>query len=254
MMESNRVILKVENLSAGYGQGEVIKGVTFEVEAGDFIGLAGPNGAGKSTLMKVILGLISPSSGTISLFGEDIRSFRGWNLIGYLPQRATSYNPLFPASVREVVSLGLLSRKRFPKSLSRKDMVLVDEAMERLGITSLGDGTVGELSGGQQQKVFLARALVSKPRLLVLDEPSTALDPQSRASFYEMIKSFNVHDGITVIMITHDTGNIGEHAKKLLYLDGELVFYGSFGEFCESERMNEYFGGFFQHIICHRHR
>ena len=247
-------IIDVKDLSAGYGQGEVIKGITFDVDEGDYIGLAGPNGAGKSTLVKVILGLVPPSSGSIELFGTAYGKFRQWGLIGYLPQRTNTFNPLFPASVREVVSLGLLSMKGLPKSITRKDMSRVDEISDRLGISSLASKTLSELSGGQQQKVFLARALVSKPRLLVLDEPSTALDPQSRASFYSLIQEMNQSDGITIIMITHDTGNIGEHAKKLLYLDTELVFYGSFEQFCSSDRMNEYFGGFYQHIICHRHR
>ncbi len=253
-MATEEQIIKVDNLSAGYGQGEVIKNVAFTILQGDYVGLAGPNGAGKSTLVKVLLGLVPPSTGTISLFGTPISKFRDWGLIGYLPQKTSTFNPLFPASVREVVSLGLLSKKSFPKSLDRSDMKLVDEIMAKLDITDLAGNTMSELSGGQQQKVFLARALVAKPQLLVLDEPSTALDPQSRASFYNMVKSLNENDKITVIMITHDTGNIGEHAMKLMYMDVELVFFGTFDEFCHSDRMNEYFGGYYQHIICHRHR
>ena len=171
-MATEETIIKVDNLSAGYGQGEVIKNVAFSILQGDFVGLAGPNGAGKSTLVKVLLGLVPPSTGTISLFGTPISKFKDWGLIGYLPQKTNTFNPLFPASVREVISLGLLSKKSFPKSLDRSDMKLVDEIMARLGITDLAGNTMSELSGGQQQKVFLARALVAKPRLLVLDEPA----------------------------------------------------------------------------------
>lgn len=253
-MAYDKAIVEVRGLTAGYGQGDVIRDVSFDVYEGDYVGLAGPNGAGKSTLVKVLLGLFPPYSGSISMFGTDISRFRDWGLVGYLPQRVNTYNPLFPASVREVISLGLLSRKSFPKSIGGNDLKDVDEIIEKLGISNLAGNTLGELSGGQQQKVFLARALVSKPKLLILDEPSTALDPVSRDSFYSMVEALNEKDRITIIMITHDTGNIGEYAKKLMYLDGQIVFFGSFEEFCGSEKMKEYFGGFYQHIICHRHR
>lgn len=253
-MNSPTAIITAKNLAAGYGQGDVIKGISFSITEGDYVGLAGPNGAGKSTLVKVLLGLVRPTAGRVELFGSALEKFSEWGRIGYLPQRVTTYNPLFPASAREVISLGLLSRKSFPKAISRQDMKQVDETIEKLGITPFSANTLSELSGGQQQKVFLARALVSKPRLLILDEPSTALDPQSRASFYEMIKQLNIEERMTVLMVTHDTGNIGEHARKLMYLDGVLVFFGSFEQFCESSSMSEYFGGFYQHVICHRHR
>jgi zinc transport system ATP-binding protein len=160
---------------------------------------------------------------------------------------------LFPATVKEVVGLGLLSRKKFPKRFTSADEDKIAQTLELMGIAGLGGELVGELSGGQQQRVFLARALAPDPELLILDEPSTALDPVSRQGFYDIIKKLNQEKGITSILITHDTAQIGRYANKLLYLDKKVIFYGKFGDFCQSPEMTSYFGSFSQHLICHQH-
>lgn len=253
MNATNSPILSVRNLHFSYDLAEVLSEVSFTVEKGDYIALGGPNGAGKTTLIKIILGLTGKYEGTAKLFGQAVRSFDGWGRIGYLPQRVSSFNPLFPASVEEVVGLGLLSQKRFPKKFTKIDETRITQTLDMMDISDLKDKLVGELSGGQQQRVFLARALVSNPELLILDEPSTALDPVSRESFFELIKKLNQDRGITVILITHDTARMGQYANKLLYLDKKVIFYGGFDEFCKSTEMNQYFGDFSQHLICHQH-
>lgn len=245
--------LSVKNLYCGYGSVEVLSDVSFDVEKGDYIGLAGPNGAGKTTLVKTVLGLSEKFKGIIKLFGEDLRSFDGWGRVGYLSQRVTAFNPLFPAAVKEVVGLGLLSQKEFPKRFDRADDAKIMQSLDLMGISDLHRKPVSDLSGGQQQRVFLARALVSNPELLILDEPGTALDPQSREDFFEFIKKLNRDKGITIILITHDTAQIGQYANKLLYMDKKVVFYGSFSDFCRSAEMHQYFGHFSQHLICHQH-
>ncbi len=246
-------VLSVKNLCSGYGPVEVLHQVTFAVEKDDYIALAGPNGAGKTTLIKTILGLMDKYSGTIELFGQDMKSFIRWDRIGYLPQRVNAFNPLFPAVVKEVVGLGLLSQKRFPKNYTKNDEIRIKQTLDLMDIADLNDKLIGELSGGQQQRVFLARSLVSNPELLILDEPSTALDAPSRESFFELLKKLNSDAGITIILITHDTAQIGQYANKLLYLDKQVVFYGSFADFCNSKEMSQYFGHFSQHLICHQH-
>jgi len=246
-------ILTVKNLCVGYGSIEALHDVSFTVEKGDYVALVGPNGAGKTTLVKTVLGLSGKYSGTAELFGRDRKSFHDWGRIGYLPQRVHAFDPLFPAKVREVVGLGLLSQKHFPKRFTSEDSSRIGRTLDLMGIADLGDKLVGELSGGQQQRVFLARALVSDPELIILDEPGTALDPQSRESFFEFIKKLNEDRGMAIILITHDTAQIGQYAKKMLYLDKKVVFYGSFADFCRSEEMNQYFGHFSQHLICHQH-
>ncbi len=256
VMEGGRVnacVLSVKNLCFNYGPVEVLSDVSFEVEKGDYIGLAGPNGAGKTTLVKTILGLSEKSKGAVKLFGQELKSFDGWNRIGYLSQRVTAFNPLFPASVKEVVGLGLLSQKKFPKRFTEPDSAKIRQSLELMGISDLRDKPVSDLSGGQQQRAFLARALVSDPELLILDEPGTALDQPSREDFFEFVKKLNQDKGITIILITHDTAQIGQYANKLLYVDKKVIFYGSFSDFCKSTEMHQYFGHFSQHLICHQH-
>jgi zinc transport system ATP-binding protein len=246
-------VIATEQLSARYNSIDVLQDISFEVAAGDYIGLAGPNGAGKTTLIKALLGLVNISGGTIKLFGEELSHFSRWERIGYLPQRA-DVSLLFPASVKEIVGLGLLAEKRTPKRLSSRDADRIDEALHRLGIESLRKKLLGELSGGQQQRVLLARALVAQPEVLLLDEPTAALDPQIRDSFFETIRDLNRDARITVLLVTHDLGQIGQYATKLLYVDKRVVFFGGFSDFCVSAEMTDYFGTHSQHLICHQHR
>jgi zinc transport system ATP-binding protein len=247
-------IIEVKNLSIRYGETEAISDISFNVERGDFIGLVGPNGGGKTTLAKAMLGLLPIYSGKISLFGQTINTFSNFKKIGYLPQKHTSINPLFPASVREVILLGTLSTKAWPKKINRSDWQKVEKLLKDFGIADLKDKLISELSGGQQQKVMLARALVSEPELLILDEPSTALDPDSREQFFTHLKKLNNQKKITIILITHDTGYIGEYANKLLYIDRKLVFFGSISDFCQSDKIKSYFEKSDKHIIWHQHK
>jgi zinc transport system ATP-binding protein len=246
-------VLSVRKLSFGYGPIEVLTEVTFDVEKGDYIALGGPNGAGKTTLIKTVLGLAGKYSGSAELFGQEVESFRDWGRIGYLPQRVNAFNPLFPATVKEVVGLGLLSQKHFPKRFTRNDSLKIRQTLDLMDISDLENKQVRELSGGQQQRVFLVRSLVSDPSLLILDEPSTALDPHARESFFELIKKLNKDRGITIVLITHDISHIGQYANRLLYLDKSVVFYGRFADFCNSAEMTKYFGQYSQHLICHQH-
>lgn len=248
-------ILSVQNLSFRYGAApETLSGVSFSVRPGEYLAIAGPNGAGKTTLMRLALGLLDGRhDGSIELFGTPIRKFREHRRIGYLPQRVNAFNPLFPASAGEVVGLGLLSGKRFPKRVSAGDRELVREALRKFDILDLEHKPIGELSGGQQQRVFLARATVGNPDLLVLDEPATALDPDSRERFYAALDLLRQERGMAVIMITHDIAHAGEHAESLLYLDRSVVFSGKFSDFCGSKEMEGKFGFYAQHMICHQH-
>ncbi len=192
-------------------------------------------------------------TGRIALFEQDIAQFQDWHKIGYLPQKLDGFNPNFPATVREVASLGLIARKSFPRRLDRADQRAVDRALERLGIADIGPKLIGELSGGQQQRALIARAIVGEPELIILDEPSTALDPESREHFFAILQDLNRNSRVTMILVTHDMGTIGQYADKLLYIDRKIIFYGGFDEFCRSENMTALFGGNAQHIICHRH-
>jgi len=246
-------MLSVEQLSFRYNSVEVLSDISFSVDAGDYIGLVGPNGSGKTTVIKIILGLLQQEKGTVTLFGSDATEFRERHKIGYLPQKPTHFNPHFPATVKEIVSLGLFSKQRFLKRITKDDQALIYDAMAMAEVLDISDALIGELSGGQQQRVLVARAVVNKPELLILDEPTTALDPEAREHFFKVLYELNRRENVTVILVTHDIASIGKYASKLLYLDKKIVFYGSFEDFCLSENMTHYFGEFTQHLICHRH-
>ena len=246
-------VIDAKNVTVSYGQGEVISDVSFEIEKGDFVGLIGPNGAGKTTLIKTLLGLLSMSSGEIHLFGQKIGKFNQWNRIDYLPQNIKSINPLFPATVEEVVFLGLLSSKKAPRHFSSSDKLQVEETLAYMRIVDLKDKVLSELSGGQQQRVLIARALVSKPELLILDEPTAALDSKSREELMKLIKNINSNFGITIILITHDTNIVCEYASKLMYLDRRLVFFGDVTEFYRKYKDDdESLDSYGRHLIKHQ--
>jgi len=246
-------IVATEQLSCSYREGRVLEEISFQVEPGDYVGIVGPNGSGKSTLIKALLGLVTINSGSAALFGTPLSGFREWHKVGYLPQSLHLVNPVFPATVHETVGLGLLSLKRFPKRLNRDDRDKINKTLEELSISDLEHKLIGELSGGQLQRVLLARAIVNDPELLVLDEPTAALDPETRDRFYAMIADINRFRGVTILLVTHDSGAIGKYASKMLYLDKKILFYGSFDQFCCSPEMSSLFGEHSQHLMCHQH-
>ena len=232
---------------------EILTDVSFGVLRGEYVGIVGPNGSGKTTLIRLILGFLKPNTGNIHLFGQPADEFKDWYKIGYLPQKAGYFNTHFPATVKEVVGLGLLSKKKFPRRINRKDNDAIDNALTKMDLLGIKKKLISELSGGQQQRVLIAKALVSNPELLILDEPTTALDPEGRETFFEILEELNRASNLTIMMITHDSGTIGKYASKLLYVDKRIVFFGGFDTFCESAEMSDYFGEHSQHIICHRH-
>ncbi len=246
-------VLSLKNIYFRYNALDVLSDISFSIRPGDCIGLVGPNGSGKTTLMKIVLGLLKPHSGQVTLFGNDINTFSGWNRIGYLPQRISTLNPHFPATVKEVAAMGLLSRKGFPRHMNRADDAAVDHALALLDINDLKNKPIGELSGGQQQRVLVARAIINDPEFLILDEPTDTLDPEMRDRFFSLLSDLNKKKNVTIVIITHDVGNIGKYTSKLLYIDKKVVFYGSFDDFCKSGEITHIFGAFSQHIICHRH-
>jgi zinc transport system ATP-binding protein len=236
-------IIRIDNLTFQYNGLEVISDITLAVEKGTYLGIVGPNGSGKSTLIKNILGILRPQQGTIALFGSPLSVFRQWEKIGYLPQRLSALNTHFPSTVEEIVQMGL----------HKKDAAALKQTLNMMGIGNLASRMIGELSYGEQQRAMLARALMRRPELLIFDEPTTALDPETREIFYSLTRQLNQSDGTTVILVTHDIGVIGQYAHNLLYLDKKLIFSGTFKDFCSSEDMTGFFGPISQHVICHQH-
>lgn len=246
-------VLNIAGLTCSYNGMEVLSSVSFRVAAGDYLGIVGPNGSGKSTLVRALLGLLEPDAGTLELFGTPAEKFAAWSRIGYLPQRIRFFNPNFPGTVEEIVRLGLIAGAGRLSGRSVGQNRAIEESLELLGITHLKKRLIGGLSGGQQQRVLLARAMVNRPELLILDEPTTALDPETREQFYALLERVNRSEGTTVLLITHDTWSIGKYASRFLYVDKKIIFDGSFDDFCRSGEMTAFFGEHAQHLICHRH-
>ncbi|MBA4371611.1 MAG: ABC transporter ATP-binding protein [Thermodesulfovibrio sp.] len=245
-------VVHASQVTHSFNAVEVLSDISFSIRKGDYVGLVGPNGSGKSTLVRLILGLLTPTAGSMSIFGTSHKELRDWNRIGYLPQKINFFNPHFPSTVSEIVSLGLVAESD-RRSTNAEDKESVERALELLGIADLKKELIGALSGGQQQRVFIARALVGNPELLILDEPTTALDPETRENFFSLLHHLNHHHQVSIVLVTHDIGSIGEFASKLLYLDKKIIFYGDFDEFCKSDHMTRIFGPSSQHIICHKH-
>lgn len=233
------MLLSAEHLTLGYEGKSVIEDISFCVHAGDYLAIVGDNGAGKSTLVKAILGLISPMSGRIEYHG-GLRH----DEIGYLPQQS-SVQKVFPASVEEVVSSGLIStlgHRLFPGAEDRRR---VRRNLERFGMYENRRKSYQELSGGQQQKVLLARAFTAAGRMLLLDEPVSGLDPHSSYELYRTIDSLN-SSGCTIIMVTHDIHPALNSASHVLHI-GESTFFGTKDEYFRSqEGMN-----FIKEAGCH---
>jgi zinc transport system ATP-binding protein len=218
-------VVSINGVTFRYEQRNVIENLNFQILQRDFVGLIGSNGAGKTTLLKMIAGLLKPDEGEILLFGVPAKRFRDWEKIGYVPQK-TALNPMFPATVREVVLSGLYSRKKLFRRLTRSDYTQLNDALGALGIESIADRRIGRLSGGQQQRVMLARALVNNPELLILDEPTVGIDSETQESFFHMIRHMHQHHRITFLMVSHDIEMMQAYlGKEPVYTSGKLNFY-----------------------------
>jgi zinc transport system ATP-binding protein len=236
-------IIEVKNLTVRYGPYEVLEDIGFSVPAGDFLAIVGPNGSGKTTLIRTLVGLVGPAAGSIRINKpEKARNNPEGVFIGYLPQKSTHADPRFPATTLEVVASGLLVNRRVPKRFTPADRKKVMETLDLLQIEDLWDKRVGRLSGGQQQRVHLARAMVGDPSILMLDEPTGAMDPGSRECFYSTLSHLNKKHGVTVVLVTHDSHSLGDYAGTILFLDRRVIFYGPLKEFNEAPSSRHYFG------------
>lgn len=221
--------IQCENVTLAYENQTVLENLSFTINAGDYVCIIGENGTGKSTLIKGLLGLKKPVSGSI-VFGEDIST----NQIGYVPQ-TTAPQKDFPASVWEVVLSGCQNRRGFLPGYGKEEKELAAEKLELLGISDLKQKSFRELSGGQRQRVLLARALCAAKKLILLDEPTTGLDPVASEEFYHLLLKLNRQYQLTVVMVSHAVREAMAHADHILYLSAKHHFYGTTEGFAETE-------------------
>jgi len=197
----------------------VLEGIDLVVNQSDFLAIIGPNGGGKTTLLKVILGLVDPDNGEVKVFGK--KPCDGRLLIGYLPQHR-SFDPNFPISVFEVVLMGRYHG--LFKDYSTEDEEAVIESLKAVGMLSLKGRQIGSLSGGQLQRVFVARAIVRKPDLLLLDEPMSGIDPEAQKSFYELLQGLN--EKMAIVLVTHDIAAVSTYVETIACLNHRLFYHG----------------------------
>lgn len=253
-MEEHQQVIEINQLSYRYEKENVLEDIHLTIEQGAFLGIVGPNGSGKSTLLKLVLGLLKIQKGNIRLFGEDINRFKDWHKIGFVSQKANSFNTGFPATVYEVVASGLTKKLGLFKFMNKDDQKKVIQAIDSVGLLPFQNRNIGELSGGQQQRVFIARALVSDPKLMILDEPTVGVDAQNVQSFYEMLDVLNKDLGITLLLVTHDIGAISDKVTHVACLNRHLHFHGETEEF-EQLKMDD-MSAFYGHdinILTHNH-
>jgi len=217
-----KTILDFQNVSFSYGCHPVLDNISLTVSAGEAVGITGPNGSGKSTLLKLILGQLKPAAGKITLFGARPGKSGDFGRIGYVSQKAASFNSGFPITVEEVVAAGRITGRSLFRPLNREDHRLVLRALEQIGLAGQGNRLLGSLSGGQQQRVFIARALAGNPELLLLDEPANGLDRIAREQLYTLLGKLVHEQGLTMIMISHGMEDISSVITRQVCLNRYL--------------------------------
>jgi len=218
-LQTGERVIELEQVWAGYPKNPILQDINLTVHALDYIGIIGPNGGGKTTLFKVLLGLLSPQRGRVSILGQS--PYKGRRYIGYVPQIIQS----FPISVWDVVQTGRLGKQRWGQRFNRQDRIIVEQSLVQVDLLDLQQRPVSELSGGQLQRVYIARALATEPQILLLDEPTANLDSRASQSIYDLLWELNQQ--ITIVMISHDIGAISSHVKTVACLNRNLYYHGT---------------------------
>ena len=238
-MSSAPPIVAAHDLAVDLDGHPVLWDITFSIAPGTFLGIIGPNGAGKTTLLRVLLGLVAPSHGTVRVLGRSPAELgRGAHQIGYVPQRL-DFDPRFPVSVQDVVMMGracCLGLFRFPR---REDWRKVQDCIRQVGLAGYAARRIGDLSGGEQQRVFLARALCSETRLLLLDEATTGLDLPAQHELYALLQRLRRELDLTVIAVSHDLLELGAHADELICINGTTHIHGNPQTVLHSHQLRE---------------
>lgn len=222
-MKSKTDVITFDQVSFSYETQNVLEQITLSIKKGDFVAVMGANGAGKSTLLKLLLGLLEPNKGKIKLFGEPLKTFKKWQKVGYLSQQGIGKNGYFPATCEEIVGANLFSQIGFLRFPKRGHKEQINKALELVGMKGYEKRLIYELSGGQQQRIMLAHVLISKPELIILDEPTTGVDGEAVKALYELLLSLNKKQGITIVMVTHDQNQIDNYVNRQIYLEDRTV-------------------------------
>lgn len=254
MIFLKEIIVEIDHISYRYEREQVLEDIHLSIPRGAYLAIVGPNGSGKSTLIKLLLGLLKPQKGKILLFGEEIDKFKDWQKVGYVSQKANSFNSGFPATVYEVVASGLTKKLGLFRFLKKEDKQKIVDAVASVDMLPFLTRNIGELSGGQQQRIFIARALVSNPELLILDEPTVGVDAQNVKNFYDMLEDLNKKSGISLLLVTHDISAISDKVTHVACLNKYLHFHGDSKEYesFKKDEMSLVYGHDI-HLLSHDH-
>lgn len=247
-MSSELPIIKIKNLNFSYNDNPVLENVNLEIGKGELASIVGPNGGGKTTLLKLILGLLKPVSGTLEVFGMPPEKAR--REIGYMPQHA-QLDPQFPISVLDVVIMGRidLCGKGIFGGFPRQAVTLAKEALAEVGLADHAQKSFSKLSGGQRQRVLIARALCSEPKLLLLDEPTSNIDPRSEENLYATLTELN--QKMTILLVSHDLGFVSQIVKSVICVNRQVIIHPT--SKINGTIIKEIYGGDFN-LIRHDHR
>lgn len=237
----NDACIKFEEVDFAYGSAPVLSDVSFTVPAGDYVGVIGPNGGGKTTLLKLLLGILTPDSGKITLFGHSVREAKTHYEIGYVPQNVVQTDLAFPATVAEVVASGRTRRRGFLGTMSREDRKAIAQAIELTDVAEFQHARIGELSGGQRQRAFIARALAGEPKILILDEPTVGVDIASVSQFNRVLEDLN-KTGLTILLVSHDVDAVAAQVKHVLCINKEIVCHVATRQFDKAGVLRDLYG------------
>ena len=240
-------IIDLKNVDYSYRTNPVIQGIDLNVKKGQFVGIIGPNGSGKTTLLKVILGLLRPTSGSVRLFGSDTYSLDIKKRIGYVPQKPKGSASGFPVTVNEIVSMGLVPNG----ILGSLDIGIddIENALNAVGMSEYKNNLISELSGGQVQRVHIARAIVSKPELLILDEPTVGVDVESQAMFYQLLRKLKKDHNLTLILVSHDIDVVAHEVDEIACINCKLICHGKPKDVMKGDFMEQLYGRDLKFII-----
>lgn len=227
----SKPIISINNISFSYEEKQILEDINLKIPRGAFLGLVGPNGGGKTTLIQLILGLLTPDNGSINILDQPLSTFKQWNRIGFVSQKANTFNKGFPATVFEVVSMGLTAKVGYFRFFKKTHKEKVMQAIKQVDMEQYAHQNIGNLSGGQQQRIFIARALVGEPELLILDEPTVGVDFKNVQRFYELLHQLNINENLTLLLVTHDTGAMTKYATDVACLNKTLHFHGDSAEY-----------------------
>lgn len=251
-MKNQPQTIQLKNIHFQYQNNVILENISLSIERGDYVGILGPNGGGKTTLLKIITGLLRPTSGEISIFGKNPLAAARSSWLGYVPQTNGNPERPFPATVREIVISGLVKKQKTFRKLTKEQKETLTWALTITGVEAFQNKLISNLSGGQKQRAIIARALVAKPEILLLDEPTSGIDASGEQAFYALLQTLHKKYHITILIVSHDIDIIANQVNTIVCLNKTLACHVPTHKFQKKEYLENMYGKNMK-IIHHKH-